>query len=45
MYAVPEADIRDALASGAANIFTTTEDPNGRPGTHGMVFYAQKATP
>lgn len=45
MYAVPQRDVEDALASGNVRIFTTTEDPNGRPGTHGMVFYGQKPSP
>ncbi len=42
MYAVPQHDIEQTLADGSVRIFATTEDPNGRPGTHGMVFYGQK---
>jgi SAM-dependent methyltransferase len=42
MYAVPQRDIESALAAGGVRIFTTKQDPNGRPGTHGMVFYGQK---
>jgi SAM-dependent methyltransferase len=42
MYAVPERDVEAALTSGDVRIVTTTQDPNGRPGTHGVVFYGQK---
>lgn len=42
MYAVSQRDVEDALTAGGVRVFTTTEDPNGRPDSHGMVFYGQK---
>lgn len=44
LYAVPMEEITSALADGGTTVFATTDDPNGNRGSHGVVFFARKAT-